>query len=192
MISPPDDPFTNDKLHAVLALEDGTLFHGTSIGAAGYAVGEVVFNTSMTGYQGILTDPSYHCQLVTLTYPHFGNTDISTAGPEGGRIHAAGLIIRDLSVHASNDRCEQGLSAYMKAEHVVGIANIDTRKLSRILREKGTMNGAILVAESGDQKALALARSAPYIISKDPIRTVATRINAFDTLKSASTPESLA
>ncbi len=129
---------------AILALADGTIFQGISIGAAGHTVGEVVFNTAMTGYQEILTDPSYSRQLVTLTYPHIGNTGINPEDIESSQVHAAGLIIRDLPLIASNFRSTQTLSAYLQSEKVVAIAGIDTRKLTRILREKGAQGGAIL------------------------------------------------
>ena len=121
---------------AILALADGTVFKGISIGAAGYTSGEVVFNTAMTGYQEILTDPSYSRQIVTLTYPHIGNTGVNPEDVESSRVHAAGLIIRDLPLQASNFRSTQSLSDYLKAENIVAIAGIDTRKLTRILREK--------------------------------------------------------
>src|SRR5690606_20775595 len=120
----------------MLALADGTVFHGKGIGATGTTVGEVVFNTSMTGYQEILTDPSYARQIVTLTYPHIGNTGVNAEDVEAARVHAAGLVIRDLPLLTSNFRCEQTLDAYLKAENIVAIADIDTRKLTRVLREK--------------------------------------------------------
>ena len=122
---------------AVLALADGTVFHGRSVGADGKTVGEVVFNTAMTGYQEILTDPSYAQQIVTLTYPHIGNTGTNSADAESSAVHAAGLIIRDLPLVASNFRSEQNLSDYLVANNTVCIADIDTRKLTRIIREKG-------------------------------------------------------
>lgn len=148
---------------AILALQDGTIFHGVSIGAVGSTVGEVVFNTAMTGYQEILTDPSYARQLVTLTYPHIGNTGCNSEDCESGRIHkvwADGLIIRDLPLLHSNFRAEQSLSDYLKQHNVVAIADIDTRKLTRLLREKGAQNGAIVAGDEIDeQKAVALAQS---------------------------------
>jgi carbamoyl-phosphate synthase small subunit len=144
---------------AILALEDGSIFRGSAIGADGHTIGEVVFNTAMTGYQEILTDPSYSRQIVTLTYPHIGNTGINPEDMEAGRVHAAGLIIKDLPLLASNFRSTLTLSDYLKQQNVVGIADIDTRRLTRILREKGAQNGAILVAEDNPEKALALARS---------------------------------
>src|SRR5882757_4625644 len=128
---------------AVLVLADGTIFHGRSIGATGAAVGEVVFNTAITGYQEILTDPSYCRQIVTLTYPHIGNTGINAEDVESGNksIYAAGLIIRDLPLAVSSFRSGATLDEYLRRENVVGIAGIDTRRLTRILREKGAQNG---------------------------------------------------
>src|SRR5580692_773133 len=128
---------------AVLALADGSIFRGHSIGAPGNTTGEVVFNTAITGYQEILTDPSYSRQIVTLTYPHIGNTGINAEDVESSRIHAAGLIIKDLPILVSNFRSTQTLSDYLKSENVVAIAGIDTRKLTRILREKGAQSGTI-------------------------------------------------
>jgi len=147
---------------AILALADGSLFRGISIGAEGETVGEVVFNTAITGYQEILTDPSYARQIVTLTYPHIGNTGInpedgeSSDGP-AARVHAAGLVIKDLPLLASNFRSTQALSDYLKVQRVVAIAGIDTRNLTRLLRTKGAQNGAIAVGMSADE-AIALAR----------------------------------
>lgn len=146
---------------AVLVLEDGTIFRGLSIGASGITVGEVVFNTAMTGYQEILTDPSYCRQLVTLTYPHIGNTGANVADQESGAIQAAGLIIRDLPLVASNFRSEQSLSEYLRAESAVAIADIDTRKLTRILRDRGAQNGCI-VAGSAIDEAEALKRARAF------------------------------
>ncbi|MGH8363646.1 MAG: carbamoyl-phosphate synthase domain-containing protein, partial [Gammaproteobacteria bacterium] len=120
---------------AILALEDGTIFRGVSIGVSGAAVGEVVFNTAMTGYQEILTDPSYYQQLVTLTYPHIGNTGVNPEDAESARVMAAGLIIHDLPVRASNWRLRETLGDYLRRENIVAIAGIDTRKLTRLLRE---------------------------------------------------------
>ena len=128
---------------AVLALADGTVFRGISIGATGQTVGEVVFNTSMTGYQEILTDPSYCSQLVTLTYPHIGNTGINAEDVESDKVHVAGLIIKDLPLAVSNFRSEMSLSDYLIEQGIVAIAGIDTRKLTRILRENGAQSGAI-------------------------------------------------
>jgi len=126
--------FSGHTVPAILALADGAIFKGFSIGAAGHTTGEVVFNTAMTGYQEILTDPSYCRQIVTLTYPHIGNTGINQEDVEAPKIHAAGLIIKDLPLLASNFRSTQTLSDYLKAENIVAIAGIDTRKLTRILR----------------------------------------------------------
>ncbi len=148
---------------AILALADGSIFYGTSIGADGSTVGEVVFNTAMTGYQEILTDPSYAQQMVTLTYPHIGNTGTNDEDVESGRIHkvwAAGLIIRDLPLLASNFRSTASLDDYLKQHDVVAIADIDTRKLTRILREKGAQNGCILTgADATAEVALEKARA---------------------------------
>ena len=148
---------------AILALADGTIFKGTSIGATGSTTGEVVFNTAMTGYQEILTDPSYAQQLVTLTYPHIGNTGCNDEDAESGRIHkvwANGLIIRDLPLLHSNFRSTQSLGDYLKEHNVVAIADIDTRKLTRILRDKGAQNGCILAGENiTEEEAIAKARA---------------------------------
>ena len=151
---------------AILALADGTVFYGRSIGASGHTVGEVVFNTAMTGYQEILTDPSYAQQIVTLTYPHIGNTGTNDEDTESGRIHkvwANGLIIRDLTMVTSNFRSSQSLSEYLINHNTVAIADIDTRKLTRLLREKGAQNGCIMTADNDGQldeaKAIELAKS---------------------------------
>lgn len=151
---------------AILALADGTVFYGRSIGASGHTVGEVVFNTAMTGYQEILTDPSYAQQIVTLTYPHIGNTGTNDEDTESGRIHkvwANGLIIRDLTMATSNFRSSQPLSEYLINHNTVAIADIDTRKLTRLLREKGAQNGCIMTADSeghlDEAKAIELAKS---------------------------------
>ncbi|MGI4848858.1 MAG: carbamoyl-phosphate synthase domain-containing protein, partial [Janthinobacterium lividum] len=154
--------FSGPTIPAILALADGSIFQGFSIGAAGHTIGEVVFNTSMTGYQEILTDPSYNSQIVTLTYPHIGNTGINPEDVESARVHAAGLIIRDLPRMVSNFRSTQTLPQYLATQNVVAISGIDTRKLTRILREKGAQNGAILAgAEATPQRALELAKSFP-------------------------------
>jgi carbamoyl-phosphate synthase small subunit len=137
---------------ALLALEDGTLFRGRAIGIAGQSVGEVVFNTAMTGYQEILSDPSYARQIVTLTYPHIGNTGTNREDMESDRVHAAGLVIRDLPPRFSNFRGEQTLDEFLRARNVVGISDIDTRRLTRILREKGAQNGCIVAGESLDER----------------------------------------
>ncbi|MGH8742880.1 MAG: carbamoyl-phosphate synthase domain-containing protein, partial [Burkholderiales bacterium] len=129
---------------AILALADGTIFRGTAIGAEGTAVGEVVFNTAITGYQEILTDPSYCKQIVTLTYPHIGNTGVNPEDAESHRVFASGLVVRDLPLVSSNWRETQTLPAYLKEQNVVAIADIDTRKLTRALREKGAQNGCIM------------------------------------------------
>jgi carbamoyl-phosphate synthase small subunit len=148
------------RVPAILALADGSIFNGLSIGAVGARCGEVVFNTSMTGYQEILTDPSYAQQIVTLTYPHIGNTGCNAADEESRGIFATGLVIRDLPLVASNWRSEGDLGSYLQARDVVAIADIDTRKLTRILREKGAQNGAIVAgADATAEQALALARS---------------------------------
>ena len=175
--------FPGQPVAAILALADGTIFQGFSIGAPGHTLGEVVFNTAMTGYQEILTDPSYSRQIVTLTYPHIGNTGINPEDVEAGKIHAAGLIIKDLPLRVSNFRSTQSLSDYLKAENVVGIAGIDTRKLTRILREKGAQSGAI-VTDDGDleatrNKALELAKSFPGLAGMD-LAKVVTAANAYD------------
>ena len=154
----------SQNLPAVLVLADGTVFRGRSIGASGQAaagqtVGEVVFNTAMTGYQEILTDPSYTKQIVTLTYPHIGNHGINLEDVESGQVYAAGLIIRDLPLIHSNFRSSQSLSEYLVANKVVAIADIDTRKLTRILREKGAQTGAIIAGEADEAKAIAAAMS---------------------------------
>ncbi|MEL4392424.1 glutamine-hydrolyzing carbamoyl-phosphate synthase small subunit [Shewanella algae] len=159
---------------ALLVLEDGSVFSGTAIGADGIAVGEVVFNTSMTGYQEILTDPSYSRQIVTLTYPHIGNTGTNDEDTESDAVHACGLIIRDLPLLASNFRNQQSLSDYLKANKVVGIADIDTRKLTRILREKGAQAGCILVGEQDVDKALAAAKAFPGLKGMDLAKEVTT------------------
>ena len=162
---------------AILALEDGSVFHGTAIGADGVTSGEVVFNTAMTGYQEILTDPSYPRQIVTLTYPHIGNTGINSEDVESASIAAAGLVIRDLPLLASSFRSEQTLSDYLKSQNVLGIADIDTRRLTRILRDKGAQNGAILAgadAEGEDavERALAAAKAFPGLKGMDLAKEV--------------------
>ena len=158
---------------ALLVLEDGTVFKGVSIGAEGCSVGEVVFNTSMTGYQEILTDPSYSRQIVTLTYPHIGNTGTNSEDEESPSIHAQGLIIRDLPLVASNFRSEETLSDYLKRQNVVGIADIDTRKLTRILREKGALSGCIMTGKALDEaKALELAKAFPGLKGMDLAKEV--------------------
>ncbi len=161
---------------ALLVLEDGTQFHGRAIGATGTAVGEVVFNTSMTGYQEILTDPSYSRQIVTLTYPHIGNVGTNAADEESSRVHAQGLVIRDLPLIASNFRNEEGLSDYLKRNNVVAIADIDTRKLTRLLREKGAQNGCIIAGDAPDAAlALQQAQAFPGLKGMDLAKEVSTR-----------------
>ena len=147
------------NLTAILVLVDGTVFRGTSIGASGHTVAEVVFNTSMTGYQEILTDPSYTKQIVTLTYPHIGNYGVNPEDVESGQVYASGLIIRDLPLTHSNFRSTKSLAEYLLANHIVAIADIDTRKLTRILREKGAQTGAIIAGEADEAKAVALAQN---------------------------------
>lgn len=160
---------------AILVLEDGTVFEGISIGADGSSIGEVVFNTSMTGYQEILTDPSYARQIVTLTYPHIGNTGTNDEDEESTSIHACGLVIRDLPLLASNFRNQASLSDYLKAHNVVGIAEIDTRKLTRILREKGAQAGCIVAGENIDvASALAQAKAFPGLKGMDLAKEVTT------------------
>ncbi|SFB86168.1 glutamine-hydrolyzing carbamoyl-phosphate synthase small subunit [Massilia yuzhufengensis] len=171
--------FSGPAVPAILALADGTIFKGYSIGAAGHTTGEVVFNTAMTGYQEILTDPSYSRQMVTLTYPHIGNYGVNAADVEASKVHAAGLIIRDLPLLASNFRSTMSLGDYLKAENVVAIAGIDTRKLTRILREKGAQGGAILTGTQGNQpseaQALELARSFPGLSGMDLAKVVSVK-----------------
>jgi len=164
---------------AILALADGTVFLGTSIGAPGSTTGEVVFNTAITGYQEILTDPSYARQIVTLTYPHIGNYGVNEEDVEASKVHAAGLIIRDLPLVASNFRTNLTLSDYLRREKTVGIADIDTRKLTRILRTKGAQNGCILALKPGQEvspalvdQAVAEARKAPAMNGLDLAKVV--------------------
>src|SRR5579875_2016390 len=147
---------------ALLALEDGSVFHGHSVGATGETVGEVVFNTAMTGYQEILTDHSYARQIVTLTYPHIGNTGCNEVDAESGKVHTAGLIVRDVPRRPSNWRSTESLPDYLERQNVVAIAGIDTRRLTRILRDKGAQNGCIVAGEAIDaDDALAKARAFP-------------------------------
>ena len=166
---------------AVLALADGTIFPGYGIGASGESVGEVVFNTAITGYQEILTDPSYSRQLVTLTYPHIGNVGVNQQDCEAAKIHAAGLIIKDLSLVASNFRSEKTLSDYLRGENVVGIGGIDTRKLTRILRDRGAQPGAIVSGQPGDsmtalsERAIAAAKGFGGMAGLDLAQVVTTQ-----------------
>jgi carbamoyl-phosphate synthase small subunit len=161
---------------AILVLEDGSVFRGESIGASGQSVGEVVFNTAMTGYQEILTDPSYLRQLVTLTYPHIGNTGVNVEDEESRRVQAAGLIIRDLPLLPSNWRCQETLSTYLQRQAVLAIAGIDTRRLTRILREKGAQNGCLQAGPTVDEvQALATARAFPGLVGMDLAKEASTR-----------------
>jgi carbamoyl-phosphate synthase small subunit len=158
---------------ALLALADGTVFRGQGIGATGESVGEVVFNTAMTGYQEILTDPSYTRQIVTLTYPHIGNVGVNREDCEAPHVYAAGLVIRDLPLMVSNFRSEQSLDAYLKAENVVAISDIDTRKLTRILREKGAQAGCLMTSDRLDaDAAVAKARAFPGLAGMDLAKVV--------------------
>lgn len=159
---------------AILALADGTIFKGVSIGADGHTVAEVVFNTAMTGYQEILTDPSYNGQIVTLTYPHIGNTGVNDEDVESDRIHVAGLVVRDCSLRVSNFRATQSLPEYLKAEGIVAISGVDTRKLTRILRDGGAQGACILVG-TDVEKALELARSFPGMSGQDLAKVVSTK-----------------
>ena len=160
---------------AVLALADGTVFRGRSVGAQGKTVGEVVFNTAMTGYQEILTDPSYAQQIVTLTYPHIGNTGTNAADAESAAVHAAGLVIRDLPLVASNFRSEQSLADYLEENGTVCIADIDTRKLTRIIREKGAQAGCILTGDLADEAlAISEAQAFPGLKGMDLAKVVTT------------------
>ena len=164
---------------ALLALADGTTFLGTSIGAPGHTVGEVVFNTALTGYQEILTDPSYCRQIVTLTYPHIGNVGVNEEDVEAAQIHAAGLIVKDVSLRVSNFRATMTLPQYLQREGAVAIADIDTRRLTRVLRSTGAQNGCIVTFEPGSlvgpahvQDAVARARAAPSMAGLDLARVV--------------------
>ncbi|RRQ20731.1 glutamine-hydrolyzing carbamoyl-phosphate synthase small subunit [Thiohalobacter thiocyanaticus] len=160
---------------AILVLEDGSVFRGESIGADGQTVGEVVFNTAMTGYQEILTDPSYSRQIVTLTYPHIGNTGINDEDEESARIQSAGLVVRDLPTRYSNWRAQRSLGDYLLESGVVGIADIDTRRLTRILREKGAQNGCIMAGDQLDEAAaLEAAKGFPGLKGMDLAREVTT------------------
>lgn len=164
---------------AVLALADGSIFHGYSIGVTGSTVGEVVFNTSMTGYQEILTDPSYSQQLVTLTYPHIGNTGANEEDCEAGKVYASGLIVRNLPRLYSNFRATMSLPDYLKAQGVVAIEGLDTRKLTRLLRTQGAQNGCILALPDGQcvtseviEQAVAAAKAAASMAGSDLAKTV--------------------
>jgi carbamoyl-phosphate synthase small subunit len=168
-----------NQAQALLALADGTVFQGVSIGAAGHTVGEVVFNTALSGYQEILTDPSYCRQIVTLTYPHIGNYGVNAEDVEASKVFAAGLIIKDLPIVASNFRQNMGLADYLKREGTVAIANIDTRRLTRVLRSKGAQSGCVFTLPLGEtlnaahtDKAISLAKSAPAMKGLDLARVV--------------------
>ena len=157
---------------ALLVLADGTVFRGRSIGAEATAVGEVVFNTAMTGYQEILTDPSYCRQIVTLTYPHIGNTGVNDEDPESPRVYAEGLIVRDVPRRLSNYRSQSDLTSYLRSHKIPGIADIDTRKLTRILREKGAQNGCLTAGAVDEKEALAKARGFPGLAGMDLAKVV--------------------
>jgi len=160
---------------ALLVLADGTVFRGRSIGAEGAAVGEVVFNTAMTGYQEILTDPSYCRQIVTLTYPHIGNTGVNDEDPESPRVYAEGLIVRDVPRRHSSWRAQSDLASYLRQHNIPGIADIDTRKLTRMLREKGAQNGCLLAGSTDEKKALDDARKFPGLAGMDLAKVVSVR-----------------
>jgi carbamoyl-phosphate synthase small subunit len=161
---------------ALLALADGSLFRGVAAGAEGKAIGEVVFNTAMSGYQEILTDPSYSRQIVTLTYPHIGNTGCTEVDAESTQVHAAGLVIRDLPLAASNWRSQETLDAYLRRNNIVAIAEIDTRRLTRILRDGGAQNGCIVAgADISDEDAIAAARAFPGLKGMDLAKVVSVR-----------------
>lgn len=160
---------------ALLVLEDGSVFKGSAIGADGISVGEVVFNTSMTGYQEILTDPSYAEQIITLTYPHIGNTGTNQEDKESNQIWAKGLVIRDLPLTVSNFRSEQDLSSYLQQNNIVGIADIDTRRLTRLLRTTGAQNGCIIAGDIDEAKALAAAKDFPGLKGMDLAKVVSTK-----------------
>ncbi len=159
---------------AVLVLADGSVFRGRAIGAPGISTGEVVFNTAMTGYQEILTDPSYCRQIVTLTYPHIGNTGVNAEDEESAAVHAAGLVVRDLPRVHSNWRAQAGLGEYLKARKVIAIADIDTRRLTRILREKGAQSGSIMAGAIDEKAALAGAKAFPGLAGMDLAKVVTT------------------
>ena len=159
---------------AILVLEDGTVFEGTSVGANGLSVGEVVFNTAMTGYQEILTDPSYARQLVTLTYPHIGNTGCTDQDDEAGAVWASGLIVRDVPRRPSNWRSQVALPEWLQARGIVAIAGIDTRKLTRSLRDRGAQNGALMAGEIDIDQAVEAARKFPGLKGMDLAKVVST------------------
>ena len=157
---------------AILVLADGSVFRGLSLGAEGTTSGEVVFNTALTGYQEILTDPSYSRQIVTLTYPHIGNTGVNPEDVEAERIHAAGLVVRDVPRLHSNFRANQSLPDYLKSQNIVAIADIDTRRLTRILREKGAQNACVMAGTINEAKALETARAFPGLAGMDLAKVV--------------------
>ena len=159
---------------AVLALQDGTIFHGESVGDDGNTIGEVVFNTAMTGYQEILTDPSYCRQIITLTYPHIGNTGANSEDMESSKIHASGLIVRDCSLLASNWRVERDFREFLRRGETVAIAGIDTRKLTRLIREKGAQSGCIMTGDANPDTAVEHARKFPGIAGTDLAKFVST------------------
>ena len=159
---------------AILVLADGSVFRGSAVGAMGQTVGEVVFNTAMTGYQEILTDPSYAEQMVTLTYPHIGNVGVNAQDRESEQVWAAGLIIREMSPIVSNWRSESSLQDYLIENNLVAIADIDTRRLTRILREKGAQHGCIMAGVVDEEKALAAAKAYTGIQGKDLAKAVTT------------------
>ena len=162
----------SSRAPAILVLKDGTVFRGTSIGAEGMVAGEVVFNTAMSGYQEILTDPSYSRQIVTLTYPHIGNTGANSEDVESSKVHAAGLVIRDLPLHSSNFREQWPLADYLRRENIVAIADIDTRHLTRILRDQGAQDGCLMAGRIDERAALQAARDFPGLVGMDLARVV--------------------
>ena len=166
----------SSRTPAILVLKDGTVFRGSAIGAEGSVAGEVVFNTAMTGYQEILTDPSYCRQIVTLTYPHIGNTGANPEDVESEKVQAAGLVIRDLPLLSSNFRETETLGAYLKRENIVAIAGIDTRKLTRILRDKGAQDGCIMAGKIDEAAALKAAREFPGLVGMDLAKVVSCKI----------------
>lgn len=170
-----ESPLASSRKPALLVLADGSIFRGTAIGAEGLAVGEVVFNTAMTGYQEVLSDPSYARQIVTLTYPHIGNTGTTAEDAECDTVWATGLVIRDLPLLASNFRNQQTLSSYLVEKNVVGIADIDTRRLTRLLRDKGAQNGCIMAGDIDEAKALAAAKAFAGLKGMDLAKVVSVK-----------------
>lgn len=160
---------------AILVLADGSIFHGNAVGAVGSVCGEVVFNTAMTGYQEILTDPSYAGQLITFTYPHIGNTGVNSEDVESNKIWANGLILRDYPLQYSNWRAEQSLNDYLKTQQTIGITNIDTRRLTRLLRDKGAQQGCIMSVDIDINKAIEMAKTAPALTGMDLAKVVSTQ-----------------